>query len=89
VSIPACILLVLKFSQHICKHDGHNCSFSSTYPYRKLQKSSGQWWKVMRSFKLSPEEAMISGSVTTAWHILRLWMEEWPPDMDGTCEYIE
>ena len=22
---------------------------------------------------------MISGSVTTAWHVLRLWMDEWPP----------
>jgi hypothetical protein len=23
------------------------------------------------------------------WHILRLWMEELTPDMEGSCEYIE
>jgi hypothetical protein len=27
--------------------------------------------------------------VTTARHILRLRMEERPPDMEGSCEYIE
>jgi hypothetical protein len=27
--------------------------------------------------------------VTTAWHILRLQIEEWPPDMEGSCKYIE
>jgi hypothetical protein len=27
--------------------------------------------------------------VTTAWHALRLQMEEWPPDLKGSCEYIE
>jgi hypothetical protein len=26
--------------------------------------------------------------VTTAWHVLRLRMEERPPDMEGSCEYI-
>jgi hypothetical protein len=27
--------------------------------------------------------------VTMAWHVLRLRLEEWPPDVDGGCEYIE
>ena len=27
--------------------------------------------------------------VTTAWSVLRLRMEEQPPDMEGSCEYIE
>jgi hypothetical protein len=27
--------------------------------------------------------------VTTAWCVLRLWMEEQPPDMEGSREYIE
>ena len=27
--------------------------------------------------------------VTTAWRVLRLRMEERPPDMEGSCEYIE
>jgi hypothetical protein len=27
--------------------------------------------------------------VTTAWHVLRLRMEERPLDMEGSCEYIE
>jgi len=26
--------------------------------------------------------------VTAAWHVLRLWMEGRPPDMEGSCEYI-
>ena len=28
-------------------------------------------------------------SVVTAWRILRLLLEERPPDMEGSCEYIE
>ena len=36
------------------------------------------------------ELSVISGGpVKMAWRILRLWMEEWPPDMGGGCEYIE
>jgi hypothetical protein len=27
--------------------------------------------------------------VTTAWRVLRLWMEERPPVMEGSCEYFE
>jgi hypothetical protein len=27
--------------------------------------------------------------ITTAWRVLRLRMEERPPDMEGSCEYIE
>jgi hypothetical protein len=27
--------------------------------------------------------------VTTAWRVLRLRMEERPPDMEGSCEYVE
>jgi hypothetical protein len=27
--------------------------------------------------------------VTTAWRVLRLRMEERPPDMEGSCEYTE
>jgi hypothetical protein len=27
--------------------------------------------------------------ITTAWHILKLQMEGWPPDMEGGCKYIE
>jgi hypothetical protein len=27
--------------------------------------------------------------VTTAWRVLGLRMEERPPDMEGSCEYIE
>jgi hypothetical protein len=27
--------------------------------------------------------------VTTAWRFLRLQMEKWPPDIKGSCEYIE
>jgi hypothetical protein len=27
--------------------------------------------------------------VTTAWSVLRLRMEERPPDMEGSCEYVE
>jgi Na+/citrate or Na+/malate symporter len=35
--------------------------------------------------------SMISGyvPVTTAWRVVRLRMEERPPDMEGSCEYIE
>jgi hypothetical protein len=33
---------------------------------------------------------MLGGSLfTTAWRVLRLRMEETPPDMEGNCEYIE
>ena len=28
-------------------------------------------------------------SVSQAWTVLRLRVEEWPPDMEGRCEYIE
>jgi hypothetical protein len=36
------------------------------------------------------EVAIFGGSfVTTAWHNLRLRMEERPPDEEGSCEYIE
>jgi hypothetical protein len=28
-------------------------------------------------------------SVTTAWRVLGLRMKERPPDMEGSCEYIE
>jgi hypothetical protein len=27
--------------------------------------------------------------VLMAWRVLRLWMEKRPPDMEGSCEYIE
>jgi hypothetical protein len=27
--------------------------------------------------------------VTTAWRVLRLWLEERPADMEGSREYIE
>jgi hypothetical protein len=27
--------------------------------------------------------------VPTAWRVLGLRMEEWPPDMEVSCEYIE
>jgi hypothetical protein len=27
--------------------------------------------------------------VTTAWRVLRVQMEERPPDMEGSCEYFE
>ena len=27
--------------------------------------------------------------VTTAWRVLRLRMEERPPDVEGSCEYTE
>jgi hypothetical protein len=27
--------------------------------------------------------------VTMAWRVLRLRMEEWPPGMEGSCEYIK
>jgi hypothetical protein len=27
--------------------------------------------------------------VPTAWRVLGLQMEEWPPDMEVSCEYIE
>ena len=27
--------------------------------------------------------------VTTAWRVLGLGMEERPPDMEGSCKYIE
>jgi hypothetical protein len=27
--------------------------------------------------------------VPTAWRVLGLRMEEWPPDMEASCEYIE
>jgi hypothetical protein len=27
--------------------------------------------------------------VTTAWGVLRLWIVERPPDVDGSSEYIE
>ena len=33
--------------------------------------------------------SMISGSVTMAWCVLRLWMEDWPPSMEDSCIYIE
>jgi hypothetical protein len=33
---------------------------------------------------------MLGGSlVTTAWRVLRLWMEGSPPVTEGSCEYIE
>jgi hypothetical protein len=32
---------------------------------------------------------MLGGSVNTAWLILRLQMEEQPPDTEGSCKYIE
>jgi hypothetical protein len=33
---------------------------------------------------------MLGGSlVTTAWHVLGLQMEGWPPVMEGSCGYIE
>lgn len=33
---------------------------------------------------------ILDGSLaTTAWCVLRLWMEERPPAMEGSCAYIE
>jgi hypothetical protein len=33
---------------------------------------------------------MLGGSlVTTAWRVLRLRMEETPPVLEGSCEYVE
>jgi hypothetical protein len=34
-------------------------------------------------------EAMLGGSlVTTAWHVLGLWMEGQPPAVEGGCKYM-
>jgi hypothetical protein len=36
------------------------------------------------------EWSMLGGSlVTTAWHVLRLWMEGQPPALECSCKYIE
>jgi hypothetical protein len=41
-------------------------------------------------FRMSRDKAtMLGGSVTTAWCVLRLRMEERPPAIEGSCEYIE
>jgi hypothetical protein len=40
--------------------------------------------------KILLRKSMLCGfPVTTAWHILRLRMEERPPAMEGSCKYIE
>jgi hypothetical protein len=33
--------------------------------------------------------SMLGGPVTMAWRVLRLRMEERPPVIEGSCEYVE
>jgi hypothetical protein len=47
----------------------------------KLLMIDWWWWRWEIHDKSAP--------VTTAWRVLGLRMEERPPDMEGSCEYIE
>jgi hypothetical protein len=49
-------------------------------PYNIVQKFSDLNYKIIH-VKWVP--------VTTAWRVLGLRMEERPPGMEGSCEYIE
>jgi len=51
--------------------------------------SQNRSWCNYKSLQLSREVYDKWVPVTTTWHILRLQMEEWPPDMEGSCKYIE
>jgi hypothetical protein len=46
--------------------------------------------KQVRFHEFVNSNTILDGSlVTTAWRVLRLRMEGRPPDMEGSCEYIE
>jgi hypothetical protein len=45
--------------------------------------------KAILMLTISVKTTLGGSLVTTAWHVLRLRMEERPPDMEGSCEYIE
>jgi hypothetical protein len=40
-------------------------------------------------FQMSSVYSVSTLTVTTAWRVLRLRMEERSPDMEGSCEYIK
>jgi hypothetical protein len=69
--------------------------YDITYPDALVDsKRSVKWWLFYCSFVrnwscqvLKPRDKWVP--VTTAWRVLRLRMEERPPDMEGSCEYIE
>jgi hypothetical protein len=42
---------------------------------------------ILNAILLYPHDKWVP--VTTAWHVLRLRMEERPPDMEGSCDYFE
>jgi hypothetical protein len=48
------------------------------------------WRMEYRKIHTRSSQTTLGGSlVTMAWHGLRLQMEGRPPDMEGSCEYIE
>jgi hypothetical protein len=40
------IISIFKFSPHVCKHVGCNCSYSTLYPPSKFLQSGVHWWNV-------------------------------------------
>jgi hypothetical protein len=78
VSVPAHRELVAVLTNPICVDKGKiSC---------EMRRSELLMWFKKRSGKVS----MLRGvSVPTAWHVLGLQMEERPPDMEVSCEYIE
>jgi hypothetical protein len=47
-------------------------------------------WFILINIEYAPDITMLSESlVTTAWRVHGLRMEERPPAVEGSCEYIE
>jgi hypothetical protein len=52
----AYIISLFKFSPHICKHGGCNCSSSTWCPPSTFLQSGVQWWNVYSIFYILPIE---------------------------------
>jgi hypothetical protein len=52
-----------------------------------LRENSDKFMGQVKKYQCSDHVVWVP--VTTAWHVLRLQMDENPSDMEGSCEYIE
>jgi hypothetical protein len=57
---------------------------------RQFHGLYSKWFNYDELKSEEEQRAMLDGvPVPTTWRVLGLLMEERPPDMEGSCEYIE